>query len=356
MATKDHVAPDERVRLTTMASCAGCAAKMGADALANALRPLAQTFGAAPDLLVGLGAADDAAVYRLNDEQAIVATVDFFPPVVDDPYTFGAIAATNALSDIYAMGATPLLCLNLVTFPESLDPAILTEIMRGGAEKVREAGAVIAGGHSVIDDEPKYGLAAIGVVHPARIRTKGGARPGDALLLTKPLGAGVITTALKHQVASDEHVAAAVASMTTLNAAAARALGALGDDLHACTDVTGFGLLGHAWEMASQGEVSFRFSASRLPILPGAREYAAAGETPGGTERNRRSIGKHVTFAEDVSPVDRLLMLDPQTSGGLLAAVAGEAAGRALQALFEAGVAATQVGEAIAGAGIAMEQ
>ncbi|HEY7092294.1 MAG TPA: selenide, water dikinase SelD [Ktedonobacterales bacterium] len=346
----------ERVRLTTMANCAGCAAKMGADALANALRPLAQTFGATPDLLVGLGAADDAAVYRLNDEQAIVATVDFFPPVVDDPYTFGAIAATNALSDLYAMGATPLLCLNLVTFPESLDQAILTEIMRGGAEKVREAGAVIAGGHSVIDDEPKYGLAAIGVVHPARVRTKGGARPGDVLLLTKPLGTGVITTALKHEVASEAHVAAAVASMTTLNAAAARALGSLGDDLHACTDVTGFSLLGHAWEMASQSSVAFHFSVSRLPLLPGAREYAAASETPGGTDRNRRSVGEHVTWAEDVSDVDRLLLLDPQTSGGLLAAVAGEAAEQAIQALGATGVSATLIGEVIDGAGLVVER
>src|SRR5215831_7237453 len=331
----------ERVRLTTLASCAGCAAKMGADALADALRPLAQTFGAAPDLLVGLGAADDAAVYRLNDEQAIVATVDFFPPVVDDPYAFGAIAAANALSDLYAMGATPLLCLNLVAFPESLDRAILTEFMRGGAEKVREAGAVIAGGHSVIDEEPKYGLAAIGVVHPARVRTKGGARPGDVLLLTKPLGTGVITTALKHEAASEAHVAAAVASMTTLNAAAARALGTLGDDLHASTDVTGFSLLGHAWEMASQSGVAFRFSVSRLTLLPGAREYAAAGETPGGTARNRRSVGEHVTWGEDVSDVDRLLLLDPQTSGGLLAAVASEAAEQAMQVLEAAGVSAT---------------
>jgi selenide,water dikinase len=349
------MATQERVRLTTMASCAGCAAKMGADALASALRPLAQTFGAAPNLLVGLGAADDAAVYRLNDEQAIVATVDFFPPVVDDPYTFGAIAATNALSDLYAMGATPLLCLNLVTFPESLDQAILTEIMRGGAEKVREAGAVIAGGHSVLDDEPKYGLAALGMVYPAHVRTKGGARPGDMLLLTKPLGTGVITTALKHEVASETHVAAAVASMTTLNAAAARALGTLGDNLHACTDVTGFSLLGHAWEMASQSGVTFHFSVSRLPLLPGAREYAAAGETPGGTERNRRSVGEHVTWAEDVSDVDRLLLLDPQTSGGLLAAVAGAVTEQAMEALAAAGVSAALIGKVTNGVGLVVE-
>jgi selenide,water dikinase len=350
------MATQERVRLTTMASCAGCAAKMGADALAEALRPLAESFGATPDLLVGLGAADDAAVYWLNDEQAVVATVDFFPPVVDDPYTFGAIAATNALSDLYAMGATPLLCLNLVTFPEELDRAILTEIMRGGAQKVREAGAVIAGGHSVIDEEPKYGLAAIGVVHPARVRTKGGARPGDMLLLTKALGTGVITTALKHEAASEAHVAGAVASMTTLNAAAARALASVGDNLHACTDVTGFGLLCHGWEMASQSGVSFRFATSHLPILPGAREYALAGHTPGGTDRNRRSIGDHVTYASDVAQVDRVLMLDPQTSGGLLAAVAAEAVETAVRAFDEAGVAVALVGEVTTGAGILVER
>src|SRR5262249_25932957 len=184
---------------------------MGADALAHVLRPLASAFGASvPDLLVGLDAADDAAVYRLNDEQAIVATTDFFPPVVDDPYTFGAVAAANALSDVYAMGGDPLFCLNLVAFPDDLDPAILSEILRGGADKVREAGAVIAGGHSVTDREPKYGLAVIGVVHPQRILTKGGAKSGDVLLLTKPIGTGVITTALKSEAARPEDSAAAV--------------------------------------------------------------------------------------------------------------------------------------------------
>src|SRR5215469_10205925 len=207
---------------------------MGADALAHVLRPLAGIFGEpAADLLVGLSLADDAAVYRLNDEQAIVATTDFFPPVVDDPYTFGAIAAANALSDIYAMGGDPLFCLNLVGFPTDLDPAILTEILRGGAEKVREAGAIIAGGHSVTDPEPKYGLAAIGVVHPDRIYTKGGVRLGDVLLLTKPLGTGVITTALKSDAVAAEHLAAAQASMTALNGPAARALHTV--TVHACT-------------------------------------------------------------------------------------------------------------------------
>lgn len=315
---------------------------MGFDALAHVLRPLTETFtGANPDLLVGLGAADDAAVYRLNDEQAIVATTDFFPPVVDDGYTFGAIAAANALSDLYAMGATPLFALNLVGFPDDLDPAILTDILRGGAEKVREAGALIAGGHTVTDAEPKYGLAAIGLVHPQRIFIKGGARPGDALILTKPLGTGVLTTALKRGVTGAAFAAAlnaAVASMTTLNAAAARALRTLGDDLHACTDITGYALLGHAWEMAQQSGVALRFDMAAVPWLPRAREYAAAGYTPGGTARNIAAVAPHTQYGASVTQVDMALLCDPQTSGGLFAAVAGEAVERTLAALAAEGV------------------
>jgi selenide,water dikinase len=329
---------------------------LGAEALEHVLRPLTATFGAsAADLLVGLGNADDAAVYRLNDEQAIVATTDFFPPVVDDPYAFGAVAAANALSDIYAMGGDPLFCLNLVGFPDDLDPEILTEILRGGADKVREAGAIIAGGHSVTDHEPKYGLAAIGVVHPRRILTKGGARSGDRLLLTKPLGTGVITTAAKQEAASAEHLDAAVASMTTLNAASARVLRSLGEHVHACTDVTGFGLLGHAWEMASQSGVAFHFSAGTIPELPGVRDYARAGYTPGGTARNVAAFGRHVTFADAIDEVQRLILYDPQTSGGLLAAVAPEAAGQALAALAEAGVHAAAVGTVAPDEGLYVE-
>src|SRR5215469_1640861 len=237
---------------------------MGADALAHVLQPLQSMFGAVvPDLLVGLGSADDAAVYRINDEQAIVATTDFFPPVVDDPFSFGAIAAANALSDIYAMGGKPLFCLNLVGFPDDLDSSILTDILRGGADKVRESGALIAGGHTVTDHEPKYGLAAIGLVHPLQVWTKGGARPGDVLLLTKPVGTGVVTTALKHEDAAEADVAAAVASMMTLNGAAAEALRQVGS-VHACTDITGFGLLGHALEMAEQSGVSLAVRAGAM--------------------------------------------------------------------------------------------
>lgn len=329
---------------------------MGPEALAHVLRPLTGALGAPPvDLLVGLDAPDDAAVYRVNDEQAVVATADFFPPVVDDPYTFGAVAAANALSDIYAMGGEPLFCLNLVAWPADLEPEILTEILRGGLETVRAAGAVVAGGHSVTDAEPKYGLAAIGLVHPARIFTKGGARPGDVLLLTKSLGTGVITTAHKQEQVAPEDLAAAVASMTTLNRDAARALRTLGAQLHACTDVTGFGLLGHAWEMAAQSGVGMRFSRAALPWLPGARAYAAAGFTPGGTERNRGYLEPHVEFGPSVDTTDRLLLLDPQTSGGLLAAVAPEAYDAAAEALRAAGVPCHRIGEVTPGATLVVE-
>jgi selenide,water dikinase len=332
---------------------------MGADALAHVLRPLAATFGAdaASDLLVGLGHADDAAVYRLNDEQAIIATTDFFPPVVDDPYAFGAIAAANALSDIYAMGGEPLFCLNLVGFPDDLDPDILTEILRGGAEKVREAGAVIAGGHSVTDHEPKYGLAAIGLAHPGRIFTKGGARAGDRLLLTKPIGTGVITTAAKAEDASEDDLAGAITSMTRLNGHAMRALRVLQAGLHACTDITGFGLLGHGWEMAEQSGVALHVNASAVPLLSGARDYAAAGFIPGGTGRNRTAIEPHTRWGDDVDEVTRAMLCDPQTSGGLFAAVAPDVVENALEALAAMGVTAAIVGRAEAaeaGAGAAL--
>jgi selenide,water dikinase len=318
---------------------------MGPEALAQVLRPLAEMTDLAPaDLLVGLRAADDAAVYRLNDEQAVVATLDFFPPVVDDPATFGAVAAANALSDVYAMGGDPLFCLNLVAWPEDLDKGLLTEILRAGGQKVREAGAIVAGGHSVTDDEPKYGLVAIGLVHPERIFTKGGARPGDALLLTKPLGTGVITTALKREQVRAEDLDGAVASMTRLNRDAARALRGIGKQLHACTDVTGFGLLGHAWEMASQSGCGMRFSLADIPWLPGARDYAEAGITPGGTDRNQQYLEPYVSFSAGATAADQALLYDPQTSGGLLAAVDSAAADATIEALRAAGVGAYRIG------------
>lgn len=288
------------------------------------LQPLRDIFDLAdfPNLLVGLEKADDAAVYQLNDQQAIVTTTDFFPPVVDDPYDFGAIAAANALSDIYAMGGEVLFAINLVAFPETLDLTILREILRGGAEKVAEAGGVIAGGHSVTDKEPKYGLAVTGIIDPKKVKTKGGAQVGDVLLLTKPLGVGVVTTALKQGITHEADVATAVASMKQLNKQAA--LAAQTVNAHSMTDITGFGLLGHAHEMAHLGNVSFKLHTSQLPWLPGALEYGQAGTFPGGMARNLDYFGKWVTFASHTSQLLQDMLFTPETSGGLLVALSAE--------------------------------
>lgn len=240
--------------------------------------------------------------------------------MVDDPYDFGSIAAANALSDIYAMGGEVLFAINLVAFPDTLDMSILQEIMRGGAEKVAEAGAVVAGGHSVNDKEPKYGLAVTGIIDPEQLKRKRGALPGDALVLTKPLGTGVVTTALKAQKASEADVNAAVESMKQLNRAASRA--ALQHDAHAMTDITGFGLLGHALEMARQGQVDFQFRLADMPWLPGAISYAAGGSFPGGMGNNQRHFGPAVSFADGIEFMMQDLLFTPETSGGLLVALA----------------------------------
>lgn len=285
------------------------------------LQPLRELFKPEdhPDLLVGLDRADDAAVYRISDSQAIVSTTDFFPPIVDDPYDFGAIAAANAMSDIYAMGGDVLFAINLVAFPANLDRQILQDILRGGAEKVAEAGAVVVGGHSVDDKEPKYGLAVTGLVDPQHVKRKGTLKPGEALLLTKPLGAGVITTALKQGIAQAEHVAEAVKSMKRLNRDAARA--ALKAGAGGMTDITGFGLLGHAQEMAIQGGVDLHISSSRLLWLPGTEAYGEAGAFPGGMGRNMEYFAPCVTFGEGVKQLTQDLLWTPETSGGLLIAL-----------------------------------
>jgi selenide,water dikinase len=272
-----------------------------------------------PDLLVGLQAADDAAVYRLSDSLAIVTTTDFFPPVVDDPYDFGAIAAANALSDVYAMGGRPLFAINLVAFPSGLDRDYLRALLRGGAEKVAEAGAVIAGGHSVTDKEPKYGLAVTGSVDPRQLKKKGGSRPGDALLLTKPLGTGVITTALKNQNARENDVKAAIISMKTLNRQAADAAQISG--VKSMTDITGFGLLGHAHEMAHMGNVNFRIFSQRLSWLPGALSYGEGGNFPGGMANNLDFFSRWVAFDQAVGHLIQDMLWTPETSGGLFVAV-----------------------------------
>lgn len=312
------------------------------------LRPLSDIFPAENyrALLVGLSAPDDAAVYRLDAEHALISTVDFFPPVVDDPYTFGAIAAANALSDVYAMGGEPLLAINLVAYPDGYGMEILTEILRGGAEKVREAGAVIAGGHTVTDKEPKYGLAVTGTVHPNRILAKGGIRQGDVLLLTKPLGVGVITTALKRQAASAEQVDAAVRVMTRLNRDAARLAVAAG--CQAATDVTGYGLLGHAHEMAHLSSIDLHLHLDALRWLPGALTLDTF---PGGMERNRDYFGTWVEFAPGITEQQRHLLFDPQTSGGLLIAVHPDRAYNLLNDLLAVGEDAVILGSASAGTG-----
>src|SRR5579863_7793089 len=266
---------------------------MGPGALAQVLRPLTQ-HPAPPGLLVGLHTVDDAAVYRLNAQQAVISTADFFPPVVDDPYAFGAIAAANALSDVYAMGGSVLMAINLVAWPDNLDYAILSEIMRGGSDIVAKAGGVIAGGHTVTDKEPKYGLAVTGMVHPEHIFTKGGAQPGDILILGKPLGTGLITTAHKREQVAEDDLQAAIQSMMQLNRAASEALQR--DGVHAVTDITGFGLLGHAWEMASQSRAGMRFHFDALPQLPRARHYAEEGHMTGGARRNEKYFMPHIAF------------------------------------------------------------
>lgn len=315
---------------------------MGPETLSHVLRLL--PLPADPRLLVGPHTSDDAAVYQLSEEEALIATVDFFTPVVDDPYTFGQIAAANALSDVYAMGGRPLLGLNLVGFPTCLPVEVLTEILRGGADKVREAGAILAGGHTVQDEEPKYGLAVVGVAHPRRLWRNSTAREGDALILTKPLGTGVINTAAKAEMAPPEAATAAAATMRSLNAAAAAALQEV--EVHACTDVTGFGLLGHAAEMAEASGVTLRLQAGAVPFLPGARDLALLGMFPAGAYANRHWWEERVR--SEVEETDLLLLCDPQTSGGLLAAVPARQAERALAELAARGTPGFVIGEAVA--------
>jgi len=274
---------------------------MGPGALAQVLRPLQSLFPAEryPNLLVGLAVSDDAAVYRISDQVAVIQTLDFFPPVVDDPYDYGAIAAANAMSDVYAMGGEVVLALNICGFPPSLPREVVSEILRGGAEKVAEAGGVLAGGHTIDDKEPKYGLSVMGVIHPDRVLAKAHARVGDALVLTKRLGIGLITTALKGGVAEAEHVAGAVETAKTLNRQAARLIQRVG--VHGCTDITGFSILGHGYEMAEKSGVGLRLRLSRLPFLDGAVRYAQEWLFPAGTCRNEQRYAPWVRFAPGIA-------------------------------------------------------
>ena len=324
---------------------------MGPEALAQVLRPLADMFEKAsyPNLLRGLESPDDALVWKLDAERALVHTADFFPPVVDDPYWFGAIAAANALSDVYAMGGTPLFAINLVGFPDDMDPMILSEILRGGGEKVKEAGAVVAGGHTTSDKEPKYGLAVTGVVHPDRILSKGGAKAGDVLLLTKPLGAGILTTAGKKQKSSTADLDAAIASMARLSANAAQLFRDAHPHVHALTDITGYSLIGHAHEMAHLSKLTLRFVVNDLPLLPGAEGYAKAGLITGGAARNREYYGAFVSSPRALERWQSEIVYDPQTSGPLLAAVDPAHSDALVAAFRAAGEPVWFVGKAVAG-------
>jgi selenide,water dikinase len=304
-----------------------------------------------PRILVDASTRDDAAVIAMTPDRAVVATVDFFTPIVDDPYDFGRIAAANAFSDVYAMGATPLVALNLVGWPRDTLPfELLGEVVRGGADVARQAGAFVVGGHSVDDREPKYGMVVIGEVRPDRIVRNSGARPGDALVLTKPIGTGVLTTALKRDLLAESDLAPAVASMTTLNAGAARAMNAVGEGVHAATDVTGFGLLGHLRSMLEASGAAGEVTARAVPMLPRTRETAERGAVPGGTERNLASLTDAVTFAVGIDQIDRTLLADAQTSGGLLISVARDRADALVAALQgERTPAAAVIGRVIAG-------
>ena len=321
-------------RLTELTDCGGCAAKLGADLLADALAGLGAEAADAPEaLLAGLDPPDDAAVYRVGDDLAIIGTLDFFPPLVDDPRTFGEIAAANALSDVFAMGGRVLFALSIAAFPEELPREVLTEIFAGASSKVREAGGTLAGGHTIRDLEPKYGLAVIGAAHPDKLLRKGGARPGDRLVLTKPLGTGVLVSGSRRGRTSATDLTTAIDGMRRLNRPASEALVSTG--IRAATDVTGFGLLGHGLEMARGSGTRFVFEAAALPILPGARELAAAGVETGGAAHNRRFVTPSLEVGAGVSPDVVAIAHDPQTSGGLLAAVAPECVD-ALEAAFDA--------------------
>lgn len=324
---------DDEVRLTQMSKTAGCAAKIGPGTLAGILESLPKFED--PNLLVGIETSDDGAIYKVSDEIALIQTLDFFTPVVDDPYTFGQVAAANALSDIYAMGGEPKTALNIVAWPNCVNPKFLGEILRGGADKVKEAGAVLAGGHSIQDDEPKYGLSVTGFVHPDKIFTNCGARAGDVLILTKPLGTGIVNTAVKADLASKEAEEEVIRVMTTLNQKAKRIIEKY--PVHSCTDVTGFGLAGHSVEMAQGSGMTLEIYMDQVPVQSEALEYAKMGLIPAGAYRNRDFMEDKIDLG-DVEEAMLDLFFDPQTSGGLLLSVEPEAGEQIIREFEAAGM------------------
>lgn len=342
----------ETVRLTTTAKSAGCAAKLSPSILDAVLKRLPPAND--PNLIVGYETSDDAAVYRISEQLAMVQTVDFFTPIVDEPELFGQVAAANSLSDVYAMGGRPVSALTIVAFPAARPPEILEQILRGGLAKMTEAKCTVVGGHSIRDDELKFGYAVTGLIDPAKVWRNVGARPGDQLILTKPIGTGVISTALKQERAEPAWVAASTASMTRLNREAAEALHEIDDaapgarPVHAVTDVTGFALLGHAREMAIGSNVSLRIDHTRVAYLPGAVEASRGKFFSGGLANNREFLDGCANFLPSVPDEFRALLFDPQTSGGLLAALAPESTSSAMAAFERRGIPARLIGEVIA--------
>lgn len=325
---------------------------MAPEALAQVLRQLEPLFPTMqhPAVLVGLNAPDDAGVYQLNAERALIATTDFFTPIVDDPYAFGAIAATNAMSDVYAMGGEVLFALNIAAFPESLPAEVIAQILLGGAEQVRRAGSIILGGHTIKNPEPLYGLAVVGEVHPARLFRKTGVQVGDTLILTKALGTGLISTAAKRDQADADDLETAIVSMLTLGRSAM--LAGQAASVRCATDITGFGLLGHACEMAERGAGALQLSLDALPLLPGTRRYAEADMAPGGTHSNRSFFSPRVQLQPGISTADELILYDPQTSGGLLLAVPAAQLSTFYTTCAELGQLAWEIGRVVEGHGV----
>ena len=338
---------NEPLRLTKLAKRAGCAAKHPPGFLLPLLGLLPPITD--PNVIVGSSTADDAAIYKLNDELALVLTTDFFTPIVDDPRDFGRVAAANSLSDVYAMGGKPTAALSIVGFPDSLPATVLGEILAGACQVAAEAGIPIVGGHTIKSEEPIFGLAVVGTVHPNRVLANAGAKPGDALVLTKPIGLGIISTAAKNDQDPQGAIAEAIRVMTTLNRAGAEVLSRF--EVHALTDITGFGLLGHLRNVTAASGVTAEVWADRVPVLPAAREYVQAGIAPGGTRANAKFLAEGVDYAPGVSQEEQLLLCDAQTSGGLLAAVPESQAEEVARALSRAGTLARAVVGRITGAG-----
>ncbi len=333
----------DEIKLTKLAKCAGCGAKVGAGVLAQLLEDIRVHHD--PDLLVGFDKSDDASVYRITEDLALVQTVDFFPPIADDPYLFGQIAATNALSDVYAMGGEPKLCLNIMAIPKDMPKEAVHQLLKGGYDKVYEAGALITGGHSILDEEPKYGLAVTGFVHPEKMLTNSGAKPGDVLFFTKPLGTGVVTSAAKVDMVSEKTVELAMQMMTTLNKSARDVM--VNYRVHACTDVTGFGMLGHLYEVAQGSNVQIILDVEAVDFMPEALDLARMGILPEGMYRNR-SFAQDAVDVGDTELAKQDLLYDPQTAGGLVIACHPEDADAMYEELKKAVPSAQKIGVAAA--------